>query len=188
MKTNQQAKHLILFILLIILLVNPVYAESISEFKECNLCEQKINQLYDSGEINIIDYAVYKYYLAYDPFELPEEVRCDSHRNFVKSIDYLIENKNIYLNEKVKIVGIFKGWNGNYGNPPVTRSDWIIEDSSNGIYVLGAFPWGLHPGSKEDLGTEILLEGIFKKTLDNGVNSYYIESNKTTIISKGREH
>ncbi len=58
------------------------------------------------------------------------------------------------------IVGYFRGWNvygEARGNPPVSRSDWVIADASGAIYVTGAPPRGLDPASRVDAWTVIRL-------------------------------
>jgi hypothetical protein len=61
------------------------------------------------------------------------------------------------------IVGYFRGWNlygEARGNPPVSRSDWVIADASGAIYVTGAPPRGLDSSSRADAWTLIRLRGI----------------------------
>ncbi|MBI5304794.1 MAG: hypothetical protein HY868_21850 [Chloroflexi bacterium] len=59
-----------------------------------------------------------------------------------------------------EIVGYFRGWNvygEARGNPPVSRSDWVIADASGAIYVTGAPPRGLDPSARVDAWTVIRL-------------------------------
>jgi hypothetical protein len=51
------------------------------------------------------------------------------------------------------IVGYYRGANlfGEAGgNPPVTRSDWVIADDTGAIYVTGILPQGLDPSARSD--------------------------------------
>ncbi len=59
-----------------------------------------------------------------------------------------------------EIVGYFRGWNllgEARGNPPVTRSDWVITDESGAMYVTGIAPNGLNPGSRADIWNVVRL-------------------------------
>lgn len=59
-----------------------------------------------------------------------------------------------------EIVGYFRGWNllgEARGNPPVTRSDWVITDSSDSMYVTGIAPSGLVASSREDIWNVVRL-------------------------------
>lgn len=56
----------------------------------------------------------------------------------------------------VTVSGEYQGWNGEYGSPPVTRSDWVIADETGWIYVTGRYP-GLDPA--KDKGKKITVVG-----------------------------
>ncbi len=58
------------------------------------------------------------------------------------------------------LVGYFRGANlygEAAGNPPVTRSDWVIADNSDAIWVTGAAPVGLDPSARADAWSVIHL-------------------------------
>jgi len=59
----------------------------------------------------------------------------------------LIENPAKYEGKKVVLSGNFRGWNcrGMLLPPPVSRSDWMIEDNGKCIYVHGSLPKNLSP-------------------------------------------
>ncbi|MCX7796009.1 MAG: hypothetical protein N2380_05765 [bacterium] len=76
--------------------------------------------------------------------------------------DTLKDIKN-YLGKKVLITGEFRGWEGNAGPPPVTRSDWVVSDKTGYIYVLGAPPFN----PIEDKGKKILVIGTLKVSRNN---------------------
>ncbi|MCL5036480.1 MAG: hypothetical protein M1269_05095 [Chloroflexi bacterium] len=67
--------------------------------------------------------------------------------------------------ENVILKGICRSWQHEEGRavnqgPPVSKSDWILRDSTDAIYVQGAvlfYPKHLHP--VEDLDKEVLLAG-----------------------------
>jgi hypothetical protein len=43
----------------------------------------------------------------------------------------------LYEGQTVIIEGVYQGWQGGYGSPPVTRSDWLVEDNTGWLYVTG---------------------------------------------------
>ncbi len=49
-----------------------------------------------------------------------------------------------YVGSIVTVEGRCAGWNSELvaGGPPVTRSDWVLEDGDAGIYVNGSLPDG----------------------------------------------
>jgi hypothetical protein len=54
-------------------------------------------------------------------------------------------NPESYVNREIVVHGKFMGWKGSCsGPPPVTRSDWMIEDKDQCIYVSGDLPVGLN--------------------------------------------
>ncbi|MBI5035466.1 MAG: hypothetical protein HZB51_33490 [Chloroflexi bacterium] len=58
------------------------------------------------------------------------------------------------------ITGYFRGWNllgEASGNPPVTRSDWVIADNTSAMYVTGAIPRGLDASSRDDVWNVVRL-------------------------------
>jgi hypothetical protein len=61
------------------------------------------------------------------------------------------------------IVGYYRGSNllgEARGNPPVTKSDWVIADGTGAIYVTGARPSGLDPQSRADLWSLVHVHGV----------------------------
>lgn len=69
-----------------------------------------------------------------------------------------------YLNTTVKITGVFKGNDSKIGPPPVTRSDFILEDATGQIFVTGLLPKGL---TRKDIGKTITLNAIVRSTVLN---------------------
>ncbi len=49
-----------------------------------------------------------------------------------------------YVGKIVTVEGRCAGWSSDLaaGGPPVTRSDWVLEDGGQGIYVTGPLPAG----------------------------------------------
>jgi len=68
-----------------------------------------------------------------------------------------------YEGKVVTIEGKYQGWKGGFGSPPVTRSDWLIQDATGWLYVTGK-PAGLDPLS--DVGRPIKVTGLAKITKD----------------------
>ena len=72
------------------------------------------------------------------------------------TIKEIKQNPSFYLNKIVEIKGKYRGWKGEDG-PPVTRSDWAIDDGSGSIYVTGK-P-AVHLSPTKDIGRRIKLKG-----------------------------
>ena len=66
-----------------------------------------------------------------------------------------------YEGKVVTIEGVYQGWKGGYGSPPVTRSDWLVEDATGWLYVTGK-PAGLDP--LDDVGHPIKVTGQVELT------------------------
>jgi hypothetical protein len=73
--------------------------------------------------------------------------------------------------QDITVVGYYRGWDllheANTA-PPVTRSDWVIKDSTGAIYVSAdsqaKVPEGLHPGSSQDTGVILEVKGVVRVT------------------------
>ncbi len=68
-----------------------------------------------------------------------------------------------YEGKVVIIEGEYQGWKGGFGSPPVTRSDWLVQDTSGWLYVTGK-PSGLDPLA--DVGHPIKVTGLVRMTED----------------------
>jgi hypothetical protein len=66
-----------------------------------------------------------------------------------------------YEGKVVTIEGKYQGWQGGFGPPPVTRSDWLVQDASGWLYVTGK-PAGLDPLA--DVGRPIKVTGLVRIT------------------------
>ena len=63
-----------------------------------------------------------------------------------------------YENEVITVCGQYRGWQGEgLKNPLITRSDWVVKDSTGAIYVTGRA--SAASGKKVGLGTEIIVRG-----------------------------
>jgi hypothetical protein len=67
-------------------------------------------------------------------------------------------NPSEFLGKKVVIRGVYMGWRGEE-SPPVTRSDWVIDDGTGKIYVTGIIP-NLDP--VKDIGKNITVVGYVR--------------------------
>jgi len=68
-----------------------------------------------------------------------------------------------YEGRVVTIEGEYLGWKGGYGSPPVTRSDWLVQDATGWLYVTEK-PAGLDP--LHDVGYSIEVTGLVRLTKD----------------------
>ena len=68
-----------------------------------------------------------------------------------------------YEGKVVTIEGKYQGWKGGFGSPPVTRSDWLVQDATGWLYVTGKSA-GLDPLS--DVGRPIKVTGLVRVTKD----------------------
>jgi len=68
-----------------------------------------------------------------------------------------------YEGKVVTIEGKYQGWKGGFGSPPVTRSDWLVQDATGWLYVTGK-PSGLDPLG--DVGRPIKVTGAIRITKD----------------------
>ena len=71
------------------------------------------------------------------------------------------ENPSSWEGRKVRLTGGFKGWSGSCrGAPPVSRSDWMLEDGTGCIYVTGLLPPGVSALTPK--GEPLSLEGLIR--------------------------
>jgi len=76
-------------------------------------------------------------------------------------IEQVQEQAQSFEGKAVTIEGKFKGWKGKCaGGPPVTRSDWMLEDKTGCIYVSGPVPDGLSAISPRD--EQVSVKGIVR--------------------------
>jgi hypothetical protein len=68
----------------------------------------------------------------------------------------------LYEGQTVAIEGVYQGWQGGYGSPPVTRSDWLVEDATGWLYVTGKPAGDLDPLG--DIGRTIKITGQVELT------------------------
>jgi len=83
-----------------------------------------------------------------------------------------------YEGKAVTIEGEYLGWKGGYGSPPVTRSDWLVQDTTGWLYVT-AKPAGLDP--LHDVGRSIKVTGLVKITKDG---EPYLYAQEITVLTE----
>lgn len=79
-------------------------------------------------------------------------------------LHYVLAEPLVWQNKVVTIEGKFSGWNGQCkGAPPVSKSDWMLEDGNSCIYVNGRLPAGfssLPPGT--GTGRILVVQGVVR--------------------------
>ena len=75
------------------------------------------------------------------------------------SIGSISANPASYLGQKVTVSGEYRGWESGYGSPPVMRSDWVLKDSTGGIYVTGKTP---NLDAAKDIGKPVTVYGAVR--------------------------
>jgi len=85
----------------------------------------------------------------------------------------ITQNPTLYEGVSVTISGSYLGWESGHGSPPVTRSDWVLQDDSGAIYVSGSSQGLTYP---MDTGRSVVVIGVVR--LNNG--QPYIEIPKST--------
>ncbi len=69
------------------------------------------------------------------------------------------QNPQLYNGVPVQISGVYRGWQGGHGSPPVFRSDWVLQDASGSIYVTGGSKGLRYP---QDAGKPVTVNGIVR--------------------------
>ena len=81
----------------------------------------------------------------------------------------ILSNAKIYEAKVVKVAGVFKGWKGKCASSfSITRSDWILADGTECIYVSGMLPRGASAVRPKDERLEIT--ATVKVAADGKVN------------------
>ncbi len=81
--------------------------------------------------------------------------------NRALTVSDVLENRESYLGKEVELEGEFRGWSGIQGPPPVSKSDWVLEDKTGAIYVHGPYPEGCKPPAT-GIGKQLTIKGIVK--------------------------
>jgi len=76
------------------------------------------------------------------------------------SIEGILQFPGDYEGQTVTISGTYRGWETNFGSPPLTRSDWILQDAGGyAIFVTGGSLGLKHP---VDIGTVVQITVIVR--------------------------
>jgi len=88
----------------------------------------------------------------------PDEAPSESERITIK----MIQAKSAEMTGQLVTLDVeFRGWTGACSpGPPVTRSDWMVEDGTGCIYVHGPLPHGLD--SSMPRGERLTLTGTVR--------------------------
>jgi hypothetical protein len=100
------------------------------------------------------------------------------------TIGNILSNSSQYIGSIVEIIGYYRGWDllgETHSEPPLSRNDWVITDSSGSIYVVGLSPYGLNPSSIADTRTILRLEAIVQRSKEWKV---YLYAKKVEILSR----
>jgi hypothetical protein len=68
----------------------------------------------------------------------------------------------LYQGRTVTVEGVYQGWQGGHGSPPLTRSDWLVEDDTGWLYVTGKPAGDLDP--LDDIGRPLKVTGEVELT------------------------
>ena len=74
-------------------------------------------------------------------------------------IEAIMQNPAAYEGQAVKITGVYRGFEAGHGSPPVTESDWVIQDDTGSIYVRTNSASLKYP---EDLNRPVAINGIIR--------------------------
>jgi hypothetical protein len=117
---------------------------------------------------------------------MPTDTASRVELDLTSVIGAILSNPTDFVGQEVAIVGHYRGWdllNEAGTGPAVTRSDWVITDSSGAIYVeaRGGLDGtlGLDPSSHNDTTKVLRLVGVVRV---NNRGQPYIEPQKLDIV------
>jgi len=86
-----------------------------------------------------------------------------------KVVGFILAGPLTFEGREITVVGYYRGWDLLHEaktGPPVTRSDWVIKDSTGAIYISAeseaVVPEGLHPSLLQDTGIIIKVRGTVR--------------------------
>jgi len=75
------------------------------------------------------------------------------------SIGTILKEPHRFQGSRLTIQGEFKGWKGScFSAPPVSRSDWMLQEGKDCIYVTGPLPAGMDPVNPRSEKVEVNAE------------------------------
>ncbi|MDD4910768.1 MAG: hypothetical protein PHP57_00595 [Sideroxydans sp.] len=111
----------------------------------------------------------------------PTPAAAPQQNSMQPTVNSIIEHPQQWIGEKVKVTGLFSGWQGKCkGMPPVSRSDWMLESDTSCIYVNGRLPQELSaiPPAR-GIGSTVIVVG---KNLQDRAGKPYIQSESVIIV------
>lgn len=110
----------------------------------------------------------------------PSQATDTTQPNSLLTVDAVAKEPANWAGKKVKVTGNFSGWQGKCtGRPPVSRSDWMIENDTACLYVNGRLPPELSsiPPAK-GIGKPIVVIG---EVVIDGFGKAYIQSERISV-------
>ncbi len=96
-------------------------------------------------------------------------------------IQTILQHPGEFLGKEIGLSGICRGWKGGYGPPPVSRSDWILEDSTGFIYVTGGFPEGMMKEGRPAVGLHIDITALVEQTEQMTLYLRFVKGTVSTL-------
>lgn len=85
----------------------------------------------------------------------------------IGSVSELLALPTDQIGQSVTVRGRYTGWRGGCrGGPPVSRSDWMLEDERACIYVHGPLPIGGLPPEAHQGIRPMVVEGVLRRHSD----------------------
>jgi len=143
------------------------------------------------------EYGEYEFAFHVTPYPEPgKKIANDTYRLHLiisklpeptQIVGSIIAEPLAFEGKNITVIGYYRGWDllheADMG-PPVTRSDWVIKDSTGAIYISAnseaKIADGLSPASFQDTGIILKVMGIVQVTEDRQV---YIEAKSIERVS-----
>ena len=86
-----------------------------------------------------------------------------------------------FRGKEIGLSGTSRGWKGGYGPPPVSRSDWVLEDLTGFIYVTGGFPKGMMKEGRPAVGLPVDMTALVEQTEQKTLYLRFIKGTVSTL-------
>jgi len=150
-----------------------------------------------TSEYTTETYEEYKLAFHVTPYpEVGKQIANDAYRLHLivsklpeptQIVGSIIVEPSAFEGKDITVIGYYRGWDLLHEadmTPPVTRSDWVIKDSTGAIYISAnseaKVPDGLSPDSLQDTGTILKVIGTVRVTEDGHA---YIEARTIERVS-----
>ena len=100
-------------------------------------------------------------------------------------VGVILEAPREFDGRTFEVVGYYRGANlfgEASGNPPVSRSDWVIADDTGAIYVTGIAPQGLDPSARTDVWSIVRLTG---RVVYVRLGTSHFEARRVDVLARG---